>query len=239
MAAAASTEISLPSVVQRKELISTPPRWTSICAGWNPSSTRSLATPNPSSRNAPHSSYGPAGLRAIAGIGREVEGRRKDGSVFPLDLSVAEWQRDGETFFTGIMRDISRRKNAESALAEGKALLANLYRQSGAGLAETDAAGRFVSVNDRYCEIVGRSREALLQLRLHDIAHPEDHQQNLPLFTRLVTAGGPHSIEERYVRGGQVLRAAILSSRSESPRNLCGRALTRKPLALPGTAAPL
>jgi two-component system sensor kinase FixL len=145
--------------------------------------------------------YRETGKRAIIGIGREVEGRRKDGSVFPLDLSVAEWERGGATYFTGIMRDVSRRRDAEAALADGKLQLANLYRQSGAGLAETDAAGRFVLVNDRYCEIVGRSREELLRLRLHDIAHPEDHQQNLPLFTRLVTAGGPHSIEERYVRG--------------------------------------
>jgi len=160
-----------------------------------------LPEPFQSGSDAPHLSYGPAGLRAIAGLSREVHGRRKDGSVVPLDLSIAEWQRDGETFFTGIMRDISGRKDAESALADGKVHLANLYRQSGAGLAETDASGSFVSVNERYCEIVGRSREELLQLRLHDIVHPEDHQQNLPLFTRLVTAGGPHSIEERYVRG--------------------------------------
>jgi two-component system sensor kinase FixL len=146
-------------------------------------------------------SYGTAGLRAIVGAGREVGGRRKDGTLFRLDLSVAEWERDGQTFFTGIMRDISRRQEAESALADGRAQLASLYRQSGAGLAETDASGRFVSVNDRYCEIVGRSRKELLKLRMHDIAHPDDHQQNLPLFTRLVTAGGPHSIEERYVRG--------------------------------------
>ena len=152
-------------------------------------------------RRARPSGYNLAGLRAIVGTGREVTGRRKDGSAFPLDLSVAEWQRNGATFFTGIMRDISRRKDAESALADGKAQLASLYRQSGAGLAETDATGRFVSVNDRYCEIVGRNREDLLQLRLYDIAHPEDHQQNLPLFTQLITTGGPQSIEERYVRG--------------------------------------
>jgi len=154
-----------------------------------------------SSRYARRGRYGRAGLHALAGVGREVDGRRKDGTVFPLDLSVAEWERAGETFFTGIMRDISRRRDAETARADGEVHLANLYLQSGAGLAETDSAGRFVSVNDRYCEIVGRSREELLQLRLHDIAHPDDHQQNLPLFTQLVTAGGPHSIEERYVRG--------------------------------------
>lgn len=62
------------------------------------------------------SRYRQTGIRAVIGIGREVMGRRKDGSVFPLDLSVAEWQRGGETFFTGIMRDVSARHAAESKL---------------------------------------------------------------------------------------------------------------------------
>jgi PAS domain S-box-containing protein len=55
------------------------------------------------------------GERKIIGVGREVEGRRKDGSAVPLDLSIAEW-RDGEgrRFFTGIMRDISARKADEA-----------------------------------------------------------------------------------------------------------------------------
>jgi len=60
--------------------------------------------------------YGDTGKRAIIGIGREVAGRRKDGTVFPLDLSVAEWQRAGDTFFTGIMRDVSVRRSTEAAL---------------------------------------------------------------------------------------------------------------------------
>jgi two-component system sensor kinase FixL len=60
--------------------------------------------------------YRQTGIRAVIGIGREVMGRRKDGSQFPLDLSVAEWQRGGETFFTGIMRDISARHAAETKL---------------------------------------------------------------------------------------------------------------------------
>jgi PAS domain S-box-containing protein len=55
------------------------------------------------------------GERKIIGVGREVEGRRKDGSRVPLDLAIAEW-RDGEgrRFFTGIMRDISARKADEA-----------------------------------------------------------------------------------------------------------------------------
>jgi PAS domain S-box-containing protein len=47
----------------------------------------------------------------IIGIGREVVGRRKDGSSFPLELSVSEVKVGGVTTFTGIIRDISERKD--------------------------------------------------------------------------------------------------------------------------------
>jgi PAS domain S-box-containing protein len=59
--------------------------------------------------------YRATGERRIIGIGREVAGRRKDGSTVPLDLSIAEW-RDarGRRFFTGIMRDITLRKEVEA-----------------------------------------------------------------------------------------------------------------------------
>jgi two-component system sensor kinase FixL len=82
--------------------------------------------------------YRETGRRAIIGIGREVEGRRKDGSIFPLDLSVAEWTSDGETFFTGIMRDISARKAAEAKLAEGEARFRLTQEAVRAGNWETD-----------------------------------------------------------------------------------------------------
>ena len=52
----------------------------------------------------------------IIGIGREVEGRRKDGTTFPLDLSVAEVKVGTRRFFSGIVRDITERKKAEVSL---------------------------------------------------------------------------------------------------------------------------
>lgn len=64
--------------------------------------------------------YHRTGERRIIGIGREVEGRRKDGSTFPLELSVAEWQADGQRHYTGIMRDITDRKRIEDALRRAK-----------------------------------------------------------------------------------------------------------------------
>lgn len=54
--------------------------------------------------------------RKIIGIGREVNAVRKDGSEFPADLSVSEAFANGRVFFTGVVRDITRRKVAEESL---------------------------------------------------------------------------------------------------------------------------
>lgn len=53
------------------------------------------------------------GQKRIIGIGREVVGLRKDGTVFPLDLAVSEMQLSGRRVFTGMLADISKRREAE------------------------------------------------------------------------------------------------------------------------------
>ena len=58
----------------------------------------------------------PAQEKRIIGIGREVQARRKDGTVFPVDLAVSEVEP--ARLFTGIIRDISDRKLAEARLRE-------------------------------------------------------------------------------------------------------------------------
>jgi len=61
--------------------------------------------------------YTNTGEAKIIGIGREVIGRRSDGTVFPMDLAVTEMSTAGTKKFVGIVRDISERKEAENLIA--------------------------------------------------------------------------------------------------------------------------
>jgi len=67
--------------------------------------------------------YNHTGHAKIIGIGREVVGRRKDGSIFPMDLSVSEINLAGRRMFTGFVRDITERKAAEKVLGHYAALV--------------------------------------------------------------------------------------------------------------------
>ena len=62
--------------------------------------------------------YRRTGERRIIGIGRVVVGRRKDGSTFPMELSVGEANRTGPRLFTGFVRDLTERQQTERRLHE-------------------------------------------------------------------------------------------------------------------------
>lgn len=64
--------------------------------------------------------YLQTGVKKVIGTGREVFGRRKDGSTFPLYLSISDVRFDGQRLFTGIIRDITKTKQAETQLRIAK-----------------------------------------------------------------------------------------------------------------------
>lgn len=68
--------------------------------------------------------YLTTGVRHIIGIGREVTGKRKDGSTFPVDLSVGEGWTGGQRFFTAVIRDVTERKDMQTKLAQTERLAA-------------------------------------------------------------------------------------------------------------------
>ncbi|MCP4406410.1 MAG: PAS domain S-box protein [Gammaproteobacteria bacterium] len=66
-------------------------------------------------------SYLRTGKSKIIGVGRDVKGQHKDGTVFPCHLSVAEVSDGGGRFFTGFVHDIIDRKQAEKEMQQAKA----------------------------------------------------------------------------------------------------------------------
>jgi PAS domain S-box-containing protein len=114
------------------------------------------------------------------------------------------WSRDEAK----LMRDIAirvwlavKQSRSLALLRESEAQARRtLVDQMVAGVAESDPSGRFTMVNQRYCEITGRSATELSQMRISDITHPDDWPDNAELYRRLFENGESFFIEKRYVR---------------------------------------
>lgn len=83
----------------------------------------------------------------IIGTGREVRGRRKDGSTFPLHLSVGEMELDGQPAFTGILHDLSRRVEIEEALRKSEERLRSIVESAVDAIIVIDDRGSIQAFN--------------------------------------------------------------------------------------------
>jgi len=73
------------------------------------------------------------GEKRIIGIGREVLGQRKNGTIFPMELAVGEVRAQGRRFFAGFVRDVSARQRAEQRVQELQSELIHVARLSAMG----------------------------------------------------------------------------------------------------------
>jgi two-component system, chemotaxis family, CheB/CheR fusion protein len=95
--------------------------------------------------------------------------------------------------------DISERKRGDTALQASEERFSAIVKQATVGVAEIDLEGCFILVNEKYCELVGRSAEELRRLRMQDVVHSEDWPHDAEAFALLVAEGEPFQIEKRYV----------------------------------------
>ena len=99
--------------------------------------------------------YLATGVRKIIGIGRVTTGRHRDGSTFPMELSVGEAHVDGKRIFTGFIHDISQRQQAELRFHELQSELAHVGRLSELGTLASSLAHELnqpLTAIANYCE---------------------------------------------------------------------------------------
>jgi len=109
------------------------------------------------------------------GFGREIEGRRNDGQVFPLEVAVGEMWLGGQRYFTGILRDISARKHGEAALLKAGALQNAIFNSANFSSIATDAKGVIQIFNVGAERMLGYAAEDVLnKITPADISDPEE-----------------------------------------------------------------
>ncbi|MEK6611236.1 MAG: PAS domain S-box protein, partial [Gemmatimonadota bacterium] len=83
--------------------------------------------------------YRPSDEARAKGLGREVTGRRKDGSTVPIEMAVSDMMLGGQRYFTCIVRDITARKEAEMALQRAGPLQSAIFNSANFSSIATDA----------------------------------------------------------------------------------------------------
>ena len=130
-----------------------------------------------------------------------MAGRRKDGSVFPFDLSVSEVRLDGRRLFTGIVHDLSERKQAEEALRASESQLRLALDSTQTGSWRWDIPRNEVSWSDSHGPLFGlppgahpQSYETFLEL-----IHPDDRPRVAEAVQAAAERGEDYELELRAV----------------------------------------
>jgi two-component system sensor histidine kinase/response regulator len=123
------------------------------------------------------SNYRETGERKIIGIGREVMAQRKNGQLFPIDLSVSEILVEGERQFAGIIHDISNRVAIEEKLKQTNdelRLMAMVAQNTDNAVIVANSEGQVIWVNEGFTTMCGYSLEEIAGRRPGDVLQGVD-----------------------------------------------------------------
>ncbi|MBW4649214.1 MAG: PAS domain S-box protein [Kastovskya adunca ATA6-11-RM4] len=102
---------------------------------------------------------------------------------------------------TGIVVDVTKRKQTEAALRESEQRFRVLFDQAAVGIAQVAMDGRLLLVNQRLCDIVGYTVAELSELTYSKITHPDDLAVNVGYYRQILTGEiQTYSLEKRYIR---------------------------------------
>ena len=101
----------------------------------------------------------------------ELEALRKDGSLFPIEISISSLKREGQWWAIGIVRDITLRKKAEEALRNEQAFIDSAFNTLQDMFYVFDLQGKFLRWNRRLSEVTGYGDEEIALVDWQQFPH--------------------------------------------------------------------
>ena len=117
----------------------------------------------------------------IIGIGRKVEAIKRDGTIFPIELSVGEYLEGESQYFVGIIRDLSEREFLYGELVKSQAHLRNreqelnvTLKNAPIGILTADLQYHILSANHAACDLMGYKESELSNRNCLEFIHSDD-----------------------------------------------------------------
>ncbi|MCB0153921.1 MAG: PAS domain S-box protein [Anaerolineae bacterium] len=138
----------------------------------------------------------------------ETQHRRKDGDLIPVEVSATRlWLGDIE-YHVAFVRDITERNQLEKELY----LTQYCVEKASVGIHRTGPDGRFLSVNEKFCENLGYTREELCQMRVYEIDPEFSHEDWLAHRQGLRAKGAKTSERIHQRKDGTIFPVEITGS---------------------------
>lgn len=144
--------------------------------------------------------YMRTGEARIIGLGREVMAQRKDGTQFPIRLSISEVELDDRRLFTGIVHDLTQQKTAEAALQKEKERAQRYLNIANTIIVILDQDGKVKLLNDKGRKILEVEANEAIGKDWVDSFIPDEYRSEVKIVFRALMDGRDIEYYENHIQ---------------------------------------